>query len=426
MRAAFVSQVLFNSVEKTRVRKTGRLLLTCVFFAAPCLLPFAGLAQTPPAGSAAGGPIVPHEVLPDRRVIFRLNSPKASQVSLNFQAWNPKPQPMTKDEKGIWTITVGPVEPEIYSYTFLVDGVRTPDPLNTLDMNGTQLSPTQFEVHGNPPRFDELRDVPHGSTNIHYYASTAQGRQRAMYIYVPPQYYAETTRKFPVLYLWHGGGGVESDWNRMGRTAIILDNLIADKKALPMLVVMPSNNVLIPVEGGNVGSSKVLEKELFDDIIPFVDKHYRALTGRNNRAIAGLSAGGGTTMNVGMRRLDMFAYLGEFSTGLFGGTGGAPVVGQEAGEGGGQAAQPGGTGYGNYDPDKIAPGMYQNLASPEKKLKVFWMSVGAEDPRLPFQKQALADFQKHGIQPIFKTYAGAHEWKVWRHSLAEFAPLLFR
>ena len=164
-------------------------ILLCASLAAVSVL--SAQAPAPPAGAAqASGPLVPHEVLPDRRVTFRLNAPKASQVALNFQAWNTKPQPMTKNEKGVWSLTVGPVEPEIYSYTFLVDGVRTPDPLNTLDMNGTQLSATQFEVHGTPPRFDELQNVPHGSVNIHFYLSTAQERQRAMYVYVPPQYYA--------------------------------------------------------------------------------------------------------------------------------------------------------------------------------------------------------------------------------------------
>jgi enterochelin esterase family protein len=291
-------------------------------------------------------------------------------------------------------------------------------------MKGTGLSPTQFEVPGNPPRFDELQNVPHGSVNIHFYASSAQDRQRAMYIYIPPQYYSEPARKFPVLYLWHGGGGIESDWTRLGRAPIILDNLIAQQKAVPMIVVMPSNNVLISVEGGNIGSSKVLEKEVVSDIMPFVESHYRVLSGRDNRAIAGLSAGGGTTLNVGMRRLDLFAWMGEFSTGLFGGAAATPAPGAEQGEG--AAAPAAGAGYGLYDPDKVAPNMYQNLAAPATRLKLFWMSVGTEDPRLPYQKQALADFQKHGIQPVFRTYAGAHEWKVWRHSLAEFAPLLFR
>ena len=166
-------------------------LLVCASVAAICILPAPGLAQAPPNTDRAGavqaeGPPVSREVLPDRRVTFRLNAPRASQVALNFQACNAQPQPMTKYEKGVWSTTVGPVEPEIYSYTFLIDGVRTPDPLNSIDKNGTQLSGTQFEVPGTPPRFDELQNVPHGSVNIHFYTSSAQERQRAMYIYVPP------------------------------------------------------------------------------------------------------------------------------------------------------------------------------------------------------------------------------------------------
>src|SRR4029077_4184967 len=175
-------------------------------------------------------------------------------------------------------------------------------------------------------------------------------------------YYSEPARKFPVLYLFHGGGGMEADWNRQGRTAIIMDNLIAQNKAVPMIVVMPSNNVMIPVQGGNFGSSQVLEKEILSDIIPFMEKTYRTLNDRPNRAIAGLSAGGGTTMNVGMRNLDKFAYLGEFSSGLFGqGAGGGQVAVAEAGEGGGGAGAPaGGTGYGAYEPEKKGPGTFQN------------------------------------------------------------------
>lgn len=359
--------------------------------------------------------LVSPEVQADRKITFRIAAPKASDVQLRFAEGTPQNHPMTKSADGVWSVTLGPVEPETYSYSFLVDGLKVLDMLNPDIKLGLALDASVVEVPGATPRFDQLQNVPHGSVNIHSYQASAQDRQRAMYIYVPPQYYTEASRKFPVLYLWHGGGGVESDWARDGRTAIILDNLIAEKKAVPMIVVMPNNNVLIPSPGGPFGTSAVLEKETLTDIIPFVETHYRVLADRNNRAIAGLSAGGGTTFNVGMRRLDMFGWLGEFSSGIFGGT--APARG---------AAAPAGAGYGAYEPEKIAPGIYQNLVSPAKKPKLFWMSVGTEDPRLPFQKQALEDFQKHGIQPTFKTYSGAHEWKVWRHSLAEFAPLLFR
>ncbi len=359
--------------------------------------------------------MVSPQVAPDRKITFRLAAPRATEVQLRFSEGGPQMHPMTKGADGTWTVTIGPVEPEIYTYTFVVDGLRVLDLANPDIKMGLALDASVVEVPGSPARFDQLQNVPHGSVNMHHYMATAQDRQRAMYIYVPPQYYAEPTRKFPVLYLWHGGGGVESDWTRDGRTAIIMDNLIAEKKAVPMIVVMPNNNVLVPNPGGQFGTSAVLEKETLNDISPFVEKQYRTLTDRYSRAIAGLSAGGGTTFNVGMRRLELFGWLGEFSSGIFGGAG-TP----------GAAPAGGGAGYAPYDAEKIAPGIYQNLLAPARKPKLFFMSVGTEDPRLPFHKQALDDFQKHNIQPMFKTYPGGHEWKVWRHSLADFAPLLFR
>jgi enterochelin esterase family protein len=232
---------------------------------------------------------------------------------------------------------------------------------------------------------------------------------------VPPQYYTEINRKFPVLYLWSGGRQehAESEWTSSGRANVMLDNLIAQHRAVPMIIVMPNNDAEIALEAGDMtslGRAAVIEKELLADIIAFVEKNYRTLNDRNSRAMAGLSWGAGTTFIVGMRHLDMFGYLGEFGTGVFGGSPPVPSAGI----------------YGPYEPEKIAPGIYQNLVSPAKKLKVFYMSVGTEDPRYPYQKSALADFQKHGIEPVFKPFAGGHEWKVWRHSLADFAPMLFK
>jgi len=307
---------------------------------------------------------------------------------------------MVKGTDGVWSVTVGPVEPEMYNYSFQVDGVR--------------VGASPVDVPGNPPRFDELQNVPHGSVNMHTYFSTTQNLQRGLYVYVPPQYYSEVNRKFPVLYLWHGGQTEdETVWTRNGRTNIILDNLIAQKKAVPMIIVMPNVNAEILHKIGDhtsLGSSAVLEKELLADIIPFMEKNYRTLNDRNNRAMAGLSWGGGTTFNVGLRRLELFGYLGEFSAGVFGGP----------------EPPPGGGVYGPYQPEKNVPGIYEKLLSPTQRLKLFYMSVGTEDPRMPFQKEGHEDFHKHGIEPVFKTFAGAHEWKVWRHSLADFAPMIFK
>jgi len=367
--------------------------------------------QVSPAAPTAAPSLVSPEVMADRRVVFRVFAPKASSVLLGLQHAGTASEPMTRDAAGVWSVTVGPLPPEIYNYNLIIDGVRTSDPAN-LDMTGTQMSATEFEVPGAPPRFDELQDVPHGSVNVHFYPSRAQHRQRPMAVYVPPQYYAEPGRKFPVLYLWHGANSMESAWVRSGRLAIILDNLIAQKKAVPMIVVCPSNNVLIPVQGGTAGNAELLQAELFDDLMPYLRQHYRVLDDRAHRAIAGLSAGAVTTLYIGMRRLEQFDYIGEFSAGIFGGSNGPAA--QENRESGG------------YSAERLAPGIYRRLLAPATRPRVFWMSVGTEDPRLPYQQRALEDFKQHGIQPLFRTYPGAHEWTVWRHSLADFAPLLFR
>ena len=362
--------------------------------------------------------IVSPEVLPDHRITFRISAPKATEAVLRFSEGSPQLHPMTKGEDGIWSVTIGPVEPEIYTYSFLVDGTKTIDLANPIMKVGASIDASVVEIPGDPPRFDQVQEVPHGSINIHTYASRVGKTQRGLYVYVPPDYYSQPAKRFPVLYLWHGGGGAEQDWSRDGRAGVILDNLIAQKKAVPMLIVMPNNVPGTPAPGvtaapgaspppatGAGGANyPLLRRELLEDIIPFVAKHYRTIENRENRAIAGLSAGGGTTLNVGLGSLDTFAWIAEFSSGIFGGV----------------------SGYGQFDIEKISPGFYEDPAATNKKLKLFYMSCGTEDPRLPFQKKALEEFQNHKIHVTFAAFPGAHEWKVWRHSLADLAPRLFR
>ena len=360
--------------------------------------------------------IVSPEVLPDHRVTFRVSAPKATEVVLRFGEGAPQSHPMTKGEEGVWSATIPPVEPEIYTYSFLIDGAKAIDLANPIAKIGATVDASVVEIPGDPPRFDQVQAVPHGSVDIHTYASGVSKTERGLYVYVPPDYYSQPAKRFPVLYLWHGGGGAELDWSRDGRAGVILDNLIAQKKSAPMIIAMPNNVSGTPAPGAPAGAPSVpgtgagganyalLKRELLEEIIPFVGRHYRTIENRENRAIAGLSAGGGTTLNVGLNSLDSFAWIAEFSTGLFGGV----------------------AGYGQYDIEKVAPGFYKDPAAINKKLKLFYMSVGTEDPRLPFQKKALEDFQSHKINVTFATFPGAHEWKVWRHSLADLAPKLFR
>lgn len=364
--------------------------------------------------------ILSPEVLPDHRITFRATAPKAKAVVLSFGEGTPQTHSMTRGDDGVWTVTIGPVAPEIYVYSFLVDGTKMIDLANPTAKVGATIDASVVDVPADPPRFDQVQGVPHGSINIHTYSSAVSKTERGMYVYVPPDYYSQPGKRFPVLYLWHGGGGAELDWSRDGRAGVILDNLIAAKKSVPMIIVMP-NNVpgaptpgamaapagSLPVSTGAGGANyTLLKRELFEEIIPFVASHYRTIETRESRAIAGLSAGGGTTMNIGPANLDRFAWVAEFSSGIFGGVQGG--------------------GYGPFDMQKLAPDFYKDPAAVNRQLKLFYMSCGTEDPRLPFQKKALEEFRGHGIKVTFAEFPGAHEWKVWRHSLADLAPRLFR
>jgi enterochelin esterase-like enzyme len=369
-------------------------------------------SQQPPAPGGAAAPATPRvvspEIHPDRTITFRLYAPRASEVVLQFDEWNPQPHPMAKGANGVWTVTIGPVDPEIYFYSFLVDGMKTIDMPNPSTKTGTYVDTSELEIPGNPPRYDELQNVPHGSVNMHTYMSTVTNRPRGLYVYVPAEYYTSTQGRYPVLYLFHGGNGAEADWNHEGRTSAIMDNLIAQKKALPMIVVMP-NNYFTPPNPGGPGAGggtnyDIAEKEIVNDIVPFVERTYRTAPGRENRAIAGLSAGGGTSISVGLKRLDVFATVCEYSTGMFGGV----------------------AGYAAFDLEKISPGFYKDPAATNKRLRLFYMSVGTIDPRMPFQTKVYDDFRAHKIQVTFKTFPGGHEWSVWRHSLADSAAMLFR
>ena len=378
-------------------------------------VPASAMAQAPapPAVVPAAAPARSPEVHADRRITFRLAAPAAKEVSLSFDEGSVQTHPMTRDSSGLWSVTIGPVAPELYVYNFVVDGLRVLDLANTHLKSGTALASNVVEVGGTPRRFDEMQDVMHGSVNIHPYKSAVQNAGRTMYVYVPDEYYTEKTKRYPVLYLYHGGGGMEADWVRDGRAAVILDNLIAAKKALPMIVVMPNNNLVSPPPGGGgrgaapgpPASAATLARELLTDIIPFVESRYRVAASRDSRAIAGLSAGGGTAFPTGLNNLDTFATVGEFSSGMFGGTGGVTAA---------------------VRADVIVPELFTNVAQKSARLKLLYMSCGTEDPRMPFQKQTFDDLTKQGFKPVFMSFAGAHQWKVWRYSLNDFAPRLFR
>ena len=339
-------------------------------------------------------PLVSPEVHADRTVTFRLSAPAAPDVSLFMDG----DHAMEKGPDGIWSVTLGPFDPEIYSYTFRIGGATIPDPANSSSTTG-EFANSLLDIPATPARFDQVSDVAHGTLQIRTYTSTPYRRQRSLYVYVPPQYESEPARRFPVLYLRHGNGGDESDWVVQGRAGVILENLIAEHKAVPMIIVMTYGES--NASGGATPEGiERLGKELLDDVIPVVEKNYRVIRGRDDRAIAGLSMGGGQAFTIGLKHLDLFAWVGEFSSGLL----------SDA----------------DFKIEKYLPNLVADAPSFNKKLKLLFLSCGTEDPRLPGQLDLMDDFTRYKVGYEWYTTPGAHEWKVWRHSLRAFLPKLFQ
>ncbi len=385
------------------------------------------LAQEPPAtsvgtrgGQAQAAAVRSPEVLADGRVTFRLLAPKATEVLVQGNWPGGRDLAMTRDGAGVWSVTTPALQPELWAYTLSVDGVRTLDPRNyNVARDGVGFLNTVL-VPGEASAVFQARAVPHGTMTTQWFQSTEVKAARRMIVYTPPGYEGSATR-YPVLYLLHGSGGDEEAWPTMGIASVIMDNLIAQGKARPMVVVMPNAywNELAsldvagprtaPPPGVGSGNTEFAphERAIVNDIIPFVEKHYRTLPGRENRAIAGLSMGAGIAMNVGLKRLDVFASVGIMSSGTFGRAVNGVVPGANLFE-------------------QISPGFFADPAATNKKLRVLFLSCGTEDNRIEALTKVEADLRARKISFAFKRYPGEHEWKVWRHSLVDMAPMLFR
>ena len=384
------------------------LALSCLVVA---LSTVPGRAQAPAPATGRGGSaprIVSPEVLPDRRVTFRLLAPKATDVTLTGEflpasaeaSAPPSVVHMVKGSDGVWTATVGPVEPETYHYHFTVDGVRTLDPGNP-DLK-TGSTPTTIMnvlvVRGERPVFYEGRPVPHGEIRTHWYESKSLGTLRRLTVYVPPGYDRNTTR-YPVLYLFHGANADETAWTRFGRVNLILDNLLADGRALPFIVVMPFGYGVSPMAPGVPGQNTIkFSEDLRQDVIPFVEGRYRVYADRDHRAIAGLSMGGGQALNIGLNHLDLFSYIGGFSAAL---------------------------GAAN-DFSKTYASLIANADASNRKLRLLWVGCGTSDTLFGASKNFSTFLTEHRITHVFRPTDGAHTWMVWRRYLNEIAPLLFR
>jgi enterochelin esterase-like enzyme len=352
-------------------------------------------AQTPvpegtPASSNVRGANYPR-LLADRRVVFQIKAPSAQKVQVmpggGSNGMGKGPFDMTRAEDGTWTATIGPVAPGFHYYWLLVDGVPANDP-GSETFFGWGKQSSALEVPDPALDFYEFKDVPHGNVHIHWYRSSVTGQPRRAFVYTPPGYDAESRTRYPVLYLQHGAGESERGWTAQGRANFILDNLLAAKKAAPMIVVMDN--------GYATGGS--FEDVVLKDLIPEIDRSYRTLADREHRAIAGLSMGGGQAMNIGLGNPTLFAWVGSFS----------------------------GAGLGSRDLKMMYRGAFADAAAFQQKMKLLWLGCGTED-NLINGARALRDALKDaGIKSVWWEGAGLHEWQVWRKHLNEFAPLLFR
>jgi len=428
---------------------TIRLVSLAAFAALAAAAPLAA-QQNPPAPPAAAAPAAPGagqgrggapavvspEVLSDRRITFRLLAPNAQNVRLNAGDIPGLGQTgvLTKGENGVWSVTVGPVEPGAYRYTFNVDGVATIDPRSPATSESNNNVWSVAYVAGS--EWFDSKNVPHGAVAAVTYYSTALGRDRRMHVYTPPGYEGNTT-KYPVFYLLHGAGDSDDAWTSEGRAAFIIDNLIAAKKAKPMIVVMPAGHTNGPVPGVGpapaatppaAGAPDEFTRDFVQDIVPYVEKHYRVLTDRQSRAIAGLSMGGSQTLNIAIPHLDQYAYIGVFSSGLLGGGGGGRGRGAAPGAAAGAAPAAAATtpapAFGaTWEQQHQA--MLDN-ASLKKGVKLVWFSTGKDDGLITTSKSTVDLLKKHGFDAQFTESPGGHTWINWRNYLVEFTPQLFK
>ena len=361
---------------------------------------FIGLNVSGQFFSRTESPVI-HE---DLSVTFSLKAPEAREVVLNFGA-EMKAYPLEKDTAGVWSVSIGPLAPEMYTYSFLVDGLKILDPANSEMQVGQYPDFSLVDVPGDPPRFDEFQDVPHGAVHILEYYSTAQDVNRKVYVYVPPIYDPVSSKKYPVFYLRHGGGGNETSWYVEGCAIKILDNLLAQNKIVPMVVVMTNGNLEKQIEGGAYSKEgiSIMGEELFNDVIPIIEKQYNVYTDQEHRAIAGLSMGGGQSFYIGLRNVDQFDWIGSFSSGIFGG-----IPGSE------------------FDAEEQIPGILTRPDEFNGELELLYLSVGEQDPRMEHTEKVVDQFREKNLRVTYETFEGTHEWKVWRHSLRNFLQLLFK
>ncbi len=368
-----------------------------------------------------GTPVITSpEVLPDNRVSFRIFAPNAHEVLVegDWQSQSPATGTrLVRDNAGIWSLTVGPLVADLYTYAFTVDGVYTLDPANTTIKHSSERIQNLFLVSGKEIAFAEPQPGPHGEVRIVWYESVTTHSTRRMHIYTPPGY-ANSNESYPVLYLIHGGGEDDAAWSTIGRAGFIMDNLLAANKVKPMIIVMPNGKIELPefdLRGSKIDWSSTASvatriatiikmhdafiKDLLMTIIPTVEQSYRVLTDRDNRALAGLSMGAAETLRAGPSDLSKFAYMGVFSVGL-------PAV--------------------QADFDERNAEFFAIPDRSNELVKLLWIAAGSDDQSIGDGARRLSETLKsRGIRHEFHETDGGHTWINWRRYLYDFLQKLF-
>ncbi len=347
---------------------------------------------------------------PDLRVTFKLKAPEAKTVKLQGGDGLVRGSlDLEKGDDGVWTVTTAPAVPGFHYYWFVLDGAAVNDPSSeTFFGYGKPTSGVEIPEAG--VDFYEANDVPHGEVRAFWYHSQTTGRPRRAFVYTPPGYDTKPNDRYPVLYLQHGMGEDERGWTTQGRMNFILDNLLAAGKAKPMLVVMDNGTVPPrPTPSNAAGGSRPstprfnfqgFEDVLLNDLIPKIDAAYRTLKDREHRAMAGLSMGGMQALQITLRHLDKFAYIGSFS--------GPPLSG--------------------FDAKTAYDGVFTDAGAFNSKVRLLWLGAGAAEERFATAIQQMHQtLDQAGIRHvIYESPGTAHEWQTWRRSLYDFAPRLFQ
>jgi enterochelin esterase-like enzyme len=382
-------------------------LTVCLLAVWSILCLFGVATAQPPRGPLVVSP----QVNADKTVTFRYLAPSAKEVKLSAQ-FEKAPVPMTKDGQGIWSVTVGPVKPDIYPYSFQVDGVTVMDPANVAFFPNERFKASLADIPGDTPLVHAMQDVPHGSINYEYYPST-EGTTGSLVVYTPPGYDINPAKKYPVFYLISGTTDTEETFFKVGHTNLILDNLIAAGKAKPMIIVMPYGNIAARVaeqKGGAkpadptvrdgadaISRARAFEIDLLTNVIPYTEKNYRAIANRESRAIGGFSRGGGQTLRAAFGNMDKFAWVCSYSSYL------SPT-----------------------EMDKSFSHIGGKPEATNKKLKLLWVSVGSDDFLYKGTVEFMDYLKAKNVTVKSLITDGGHTWMNVKKYLAETAPLLFQ